>query len=134
MPMTRQDQRSPARELSISGDGPPDQGRGGPTPPKKSRGTASLVLGIRLPDQVRGQPNPGTAKTNLEETPPRRAETALGLAERARDSRSATAQRARPLDARPPRWLAAFHERLQAPLTPPAPAPPIPSPVPPENR
>ncbi len=70
MPMTRDRMQPPSRELSISGNGPPDDGRGGPTPPKKSRGTASLVLGIRLPDQVRGQPNPGTAKTTLEQVPP----------------------------------------------------------------
>lgn len=70
MPMTRDRMRAAARELSISGNGPPDDGRGGPTPPKKSRGTASLVLGIRLPDQIRGQPNPGTAKTTIEQIPP----------------------------------------------------------------
>ena len=70
MPMTRDRMQPPSRELSISGNGPPDDGRGGPTPPKKWRGTASLVLGIRLPDQVRGQPNPGTAKTTLEQVPP----------------------------------------------------------------
>ena len=67
---TKRDRRSAAtRELSISGNGPPGDGRGGPTPPKKSRGTASLVLGIRLPDQVRGRPNPGTAKTSIEPVP-----------------------------------------------------------------
>ena len=68
---SRRDRRSAAtRELTISGNGPPSDGRGGPTPPKKSRGTASLVLGIRLPDQVRGRPNPGTAKTSIEPVPP----------------------------------------------------------------
>jgi hypothetical protein len=70
MPMTRDRMQAPSRELSISGNGPPDDGRGGPTPPKKSRGTASLVLGVRLPDQVRGQTNPGTAKTTIEQIPP----------------------------------------------------------------
>ncbi|MBK8975578.1 MAG: hypothetical protein IPM29_06605 [Planctomycetes bacterium] len=70
MPSTRDRMQPPSRELSISGNGPPGDGRGGPTPPKKSRGTASLVLGIRLPDQVRGQPNPGTAKTTIEQVPP----------------------------------------------------------------
>lgn len=69
MPMGRDRQQPPTRELSISGDGPPDDGRGGPTPPKKSRGTASLVLGLRLPDHVRGRPNPGTAKTSLAPRP-----------------------------------------------------------------
>ncbi len=71
MPMTRDRKQPPSRELGISGDGPPGDGRGGPTPPKKSRGTASLVLGIKLPDQVRGQPNPGTAKTSIEQIPPK---------------------------------------------------------------
>jgi hypothetical protein len=71
MPMTRDRKQATSRELSISGSGPPDDGRGGPTPPKKSRGTASLVLGIRLPDQVRGRPNPGTAKTSIEQVPPK---------------------------------------------------------------
>jgi hypothetical protein len=76
---TRRDRRQAAsRELSISGNGPPGDGRGGPTPPKKSRGTASLILGIRLPDQVRGRPNPGTAKTSIEPVPP----TAAGSAPR----------------------------------------------------
>ena len=70
MPMTRDRMQAPSRELSISGNGPPDDGWGGPTPPKKSRGTASLVLGVRLPDQVRGQTNPGTAKTTIEQIPP----------------------------------------------------------------
>jgi hypothetical protein len=70
MPMGRDRQQPPTRELSISGEGPPDDGRGGPTPPKKSRGTAALVLGLRLPDQIRGRPNPGTAKTSLAPRPP----------------------------------------------------------------
>jgi hypothetical protein len=96
MPMRRGDQRPPARELSISGDGPPDQGRGGPTPPKKARGTASLILGLRLPDSVRGQPYPGTAKTTLEQIPPRPSEVAPGLALPPPAGRPATPQSARP--------------------------------------
>jgi hypothetical protein len=70
MPLGRDRNQSASRELSISGDGPPADGRGGPTPPKKSRGTAALVLGVRLPDRVRGQSNPGTAKTSIEQVPP----------------------------------------------------------------
>jgi hypothetical protein len=54
MPRMRDRRASPSRDLSISGDGPPDDGRGGPSPPKKARGTASLVLGVRLPDVVDG--------------------------------------------------------------------------------
>jgi hypothetical protein len=95
MPMRRGDNRPAARELSISGDGPPDQGRGGPTPPKKARGTASLVLGLRLPDSVRGQPNPGTAKTSLEQIPPRPSTAETGLAAAAGQGRAATPQSAR---------------------------------------
>lgn len=75
VPSKRDRRQAPSRELTISGNGPPDDGRGGPTPPKKSRGTASLVLGIRLPDQVRGRPNPGTAKTSIEPVPPTPAAT-----------------------------------------------------------
>jgi MoxR-like ATPase len=69
MPRMRDRRASPSRDLSISGDGPPDDGRGGPSPPKKARGTASLVLGVRLPDSVRGLPNPGTAKSRIQFTP-----------------------------------------------------------------
>ncbi len=71
-PLTRDRQQPPSRELSISGDGPPDDGRGGPTPPKKSRGTAALILGVRLADHVQGQPNPGTSKQDLSAAPPRK--------------------------------------------------------------
>lgn len=99
MPMRRGDNRPAARELSISGDGPPDQGRGGPTPPKKARGTASLVLGLRLPDSVRGQPNPGTAKTTLEQIPPRPSTADAGLARALPGGRPTTPQSPRPVSA-----------------------------------
>ena len=111
-PMKRQDQRPAARELSISGDGPPDQGRGGPTPPKKSRGTASLVLGLRLPDQVRGQPNPGTAKTSMEQIPPRRQQGEPGLALPAAPGRLGTPQSLRPVANRLQLLLQDYHARL----------------------
>lgn len=78
MPLTRDRNQAVSRELSIAGNGPPQDGRGGPTPPKKSRGTAALVLGLRLPDTVRGTPNPGTAKTTLQPVPPK-AEPMPGL-------------------------------------------------------
>ncbi|GAB4140519.1 MAG: hypothetical protein Fur0037_07030 [Planctomycetota bacterium] len=111
-PMRRQDQRPAARELSISGDGPPDQGRGGPTPPKKSRGTASLVLGIRLPDQVRGQPNPGTAKTSIEQVPPRRQAGRGGAAKPAAGGRAGTPQSRRPVLDALQLLLPAYHRAL----------------------
>ncbi|MCB9886439.1 MAG: hypothetical protein H6838_13165 [Planctomycetes bacterium] len=112
-PMRRQDQRPAARELSISGDGPPDQGRGGPTPPKKSRGTASLVLGLKLPDQVRGQPNPGTAKTSMEQIPPRRQQGDPGIALPAANGRLGTPQSARPVADALLMMLQAYHARLR---------------------
>lgn len=128
MPMRRQDQRPAARELSISGDGPPDQGRGGPTPPKKSRGTASLVLGLRLPDQVRGQPNPGTAKTSIEQIPPRPQDADAGTATPGGTGRPATVQSQRPPLAAPA-LLDAYHRWLRQQE-----APANPSPVPNQGK
>lgn len=82
-PLRKDRPTPPARELSISGDGPPNDGRGGPTPPKKSRGTAALTLGVPLPDAVRGRPNPGTAKTSIGPTAPRTEPGTPGPAEAA---------------------------------------------------
>ncbi len=63
---------SPQRELGIpdAQEGPPGTGRGGPTPPKKSRGTASLVLGVPVPDFVKGRVGPGTTKITHERVEP----------------------------------------------------------------
>ncbi|MCP4593481.1 MAG: hypothetical protein GY842_22315 [bacterium] len=70
-PSLKDRNESPSRELGISGeDGPPGTGRGGPTPPKKSRGTASLVLGIPIPDFVKGRVGPGTTKVTHERVEP----------------------------------------------------------------
>lgn len=63
-----------SRDLSIGfGNRPnPDaNGRGGPSEQKKSRGTASLVLGVPIPDRVKGQPNPGKTKITQERVEPR---------------------------------------------------------------
>ncbi|MCP3915536.1 MAG: hypothetical protein GY711_08280 [bacterium] len=49
--------------------------RGGPSQPKKSRGTASLVLGVPVPDRVKGQPNPGRNKITQERIEPRPEES-----------------------------------------------------------
>lgn len=57
------------RDLQIGfGNQPnPDaNGRGGPSEQKKSRGVASLVLGVPLPDRVRGQPNAGRIRITQE--------------------------------------------------------------------
>jgi hypothetical protein len=66
-PSLKDRREAPSRELGLSGDqGRPGTGRGGPTPPKKSRGTASLVLGVPVPDFVRGRLGPGPTKVNKE--------------------------------------------------------------------
>ena len=54
---------------------PDANGRGGPSEMKKSRGTASLVLGVPIPDRVKGQPNPGKTKITQERIEPRAEET-----------------------------------------------------------
>jgi hypothetical protein len=70
-PSLKDRNQSPSRELGISeGQGPPGSGRGGPTPPKKSRGTASLVLGVPVPDFVKGRLAPGTTKVTHERVDP----------------------------------------------------------------
>jgi len=45
-------------------------GRGGPGERKKSRGVAGLVLGVPVPDHVKGQPNPGRVKVTQERVQP----------------------------------------------------------------
>mgnify|MGYP005836385327 CR=1 FL=1 len=70
-PSLKDRNESPSRELGISGEeGPPGAGRGGPTPPKKSRGTASLVLGVPVPDFVKGRLGPGLTKITHDRVEP----------------------------------------------------------------
>ena len=67
-----------SRDLRIGfGNRPnPDaNGRGGPSEMKNSRGTASLVLGVPIPDRVKGQPNPGKTKITQERIEPSREES-----------------------------------------------------------
>ncbi|MEM7386096.1 MAG: hypothetical protein AAF514_14240, partial [Verrucomicrobiota bacterium] len=68
------DRRPPVnRDLSIgfgNRSNPDANGRGGPGQRKKSRGVASLVLGVPVPDHVKGQPNPGRVKINQERVQP----------------------------------------------------------------
>jgi hypothetical protein len=62
-----------SRELQIgfgSDKNPDANGRGGPSQPKKSRGVASLVLGVPIPDMIKGQPNPGRAAATQERIAP----------------------------------------------------------------
>ena len=68
------DRRPPVnRDLGIGfgNQASPDaNGRGGPGERKKSRGVAGLVLGVPIPDHVKGQPNPGRVKVNQERVQP----------------------------------------------------------------
>lgn len=84
--------RRPAvnRDLQIGfGNRPnPDaNGRGGPSEQKKSRGVASLVLGVPIPDHVKGQPNPGRTKITQERVQPR-ADTAAPIDAESRGERA----------------------------------------------
>ena len=73
------DRRPPvSRDLQIgfgNGKNPDANGRGGPSARKKSRGTASLVLGVPIPDRIKGQPNPGKTKITQERVKPREEES-----------------------------------------------------------
>ena len=68
---TMKDRRgTTSKDLSISGPGAGGEGRGGPSLPKKSRGTGSLILGVPIPDFVRGLLNPGTTRITHERVQP----------------------------------------------------------------
>ncbi len=71
------DRRPPSsRDLAIGfGNRPGGDGRGGPSQRKKSRGTASLVLGVPIPDHIKGQMNPGTTKITQERIEPKEEES-----------------------------------------------------------
>lgn len=84
--------RRPAvnRDLRIGfGNRPnPDaNGRGSGGEQKKSRGVASLVLGVPIPDHVKGKPNPGRTKITQERVEPQ-AEDAAPVDAGARSPRS----------------------------------------------
>ena len=68
-----------SRDLRIgfgNAKNPDANGRGGPSEAKKSRGTASLVLGVPIPDRIKGQPNPGKTKITQERIEPKPEEVA----------------------------------------------------------
>lgn len=69
---------------------PDANGRGGPSEAKKSRGTASLVLGVPIPDRVKGQPNPGKTKITQERIEPK-AEDSAAIEASTRKARSTPA-------------------------------------------
>ena len=69
------DRRTPVnRDLQIgfgsARPNPDANGRGGPGGQKKSRGVASLVLGVPIPDRVNGQPNKGRIRITQQRITP----------------------------------------------------------------
>ncbi|MCG8649492.1 MAG: hypothetical protein MI861_06655 [Pirellulales bacterium] len=69
------DRRTPVnRDLQIGfGNNRPNpdaNGRGGPGGQKKSRGVASLVLGVPIPDRITGQPNKGRIRITQQRITP----------------------------------------------------------------
>jgi len=103
------DRRPPvSRDLRIGfGNRPnPDaNGRGGPSEGKKSRGTASLVLGVPIPDRVKGQPNPGPTRITQERIEPSAEEQAAVQARARLERAAALGQLARPAPPDHPRLL-----------------------------
>ncbi len=72
-PSLRDRRPPPSRDLGLSRPGDmPGKGRGGPTPPKKSRGTGAMILGTPIPDTIKGLPNPGTSRVETVSMPPGR--------------------------------------------------------------
>ncbi len=74
-PLLNQRKAPVDRSLVPSGAGPgrenPDtNGRGGPGGLKKARGVAAMLLGVPMPDQLRGQANPGRMKVQRERSEP----------------------------------------------------------------
>lgn len=72
------------RSLSPSGTGdqenPDANGRSGPGGLKKTRGVAAMLLGVPLPDHLRGQPNPGRMKVQRERSEPEEKQSPAALA------------------------------------------------------
>ncbi len=69
------DRRAPVnRDLQIgfgsNRPNPDANGRGGPSGQKKSRGVASLVLGVPIPDRIAGQPNKGRIRITQQRITP----------------------------------------------------------------
>ena len=69
------DRRPPVnRDLNIglgrARPNPDANGRGGPGAQKKSRGVASLILGVPIPDRITGQPNKGRTRITQQRITP----------------------------------------------------------------
>ena len=74
------DRRTPVnRDLNVgfgmARPNPDANGRGGPGAQKKSRGVASLVLGVPIPDRITGQPNKGRTRITQQRITPEAEDT-----------------------------------------------------------
>ena len=84
--------RKAAVDRSLSPSGLSDQeneqanGRGGPSGLKKTRGVAAMLLGVPMPDHLRGKSNPGRIKVERERAEPE-PKTSLAANAAARGSR-----------------------------------------------
>ncbi len=118
------DRRPPAsRDLQISFGNranPDANGRGGPSQPKKSRGVASLVLGVPIPDRVKGRPGAGRTKITQERVEPE-AEDAPAPAIEERGARGGPSGGPPPLDLDPltRAIVRTYFQRAKAPARPP---------------
>lgn len=80
------DRRAPVnRDLQIgfgsNRPNPDANGRGGPGGQKKSRGVASLVLGVPIPDRITGQPNKGRIRITQQRITPEAEQSDPQIAE-----------------------------------------------------
>lgn len=87
------DRRTPVnRDLQIgfgsNRPNPDANGRGGPGGQKKSRGVASLVLGVPIPDRITGQPNKGRIRITQQRITPEAEQSDPSVAQ-SRGSRNA---------------------------------------------
>lgn len=113
------------RDLGIGFGNRPDPDanvRGGPSAQKKSRGVAALVLGVPIPDHVKGKPNPGKTKITQERIEPSAEDGPVVSAE----SRRPRQDRIEPLTRRQlSPWMKAmvrtFYKSMRSPERRPAP-------------
>lgn len=76
-PMLQDRNQAPSRDLSLGAVGTAGgNGRGGPTPPKKSRGTGAMLMAVPMPDFVAAALLPGPSKVVFVNGEPRRVDHA----------------------------------------------------------
>ncbi|HGY90493.1 MAG TPA: hypothetical protein ENK43_04910 [Planctomycetes bacterium] len=115
-PHLRDRRPPPSRDLGVGfGNQSGGDGRGGPGQRKKSRGTASLVLGVPIPDHVKGQVNPGTTKITQERVEPQPEDAPRSRAMKRDPRKGAAASRwPRPWTPWTGRWVKRWFESLRS--------------------